>query len=52
VVTIADWLAPSDLLDGKVSVGTSLVMSGVFAVGLTFLAIQRLRSFSVAGETG
>ena len=52
VETIADWLAPSDLLDGRVSVPTSLIMSGVFVVGMTYLAIQRLRSFSVAGETG
>jgi ABC-2 type transport system permease protein len=52
VVSIADWLAPSDLIDGQVSVPVSFVMSAVFAVGMTVLAVQRLRSFSVAGETG
>ena len=52
VITIADWLAPSQLLDGDVSVPVSLVMATIFVVGMTALAIQRLRTFSVAGETG
>ena len=52
VITIADWLAPSDLLDGAVSVPVSFVMAVAFMVGMTALAVQRLRSFSVAGETG
>jgi len=52
VVSIADWLAPSDLLDGQVSVPVSFVMAAIFAVGTTVLAVQRLRSFAVAGETG
>jgi ABC-2 type transport system permease protein len=52
IQSIADWLAPSDLLDGTVSVPVSIVMSCLFAIGFTALAIQRLRSFSVAGETG
>jgi len=51
-VTIADWLAPTDLIAGQVSVPVSLVMAAVFAVGMTVLAVDRLRSFSVAGETG
>jgi ABC-2 type transport system permease protein len=52
LVSIADWLAPSDILDGHVSVPVSFVMAAVFAVGMTVLAVERLRSFSVAGETG
>jgi ABC-2 type transport system permease protein len=52
VQSIADWLAPSDLLAGTVSVPVSIIMAVIFAVGSTMLAIQRLRSFSVAGETG
>jgi ABC-2 type transport system permease protein len=52
VRSIADWLAPSDLLSGSVSVTVSIVMAVIFAVGSTALAVQRLRSFSVAGETG
>jgi ABC-2 type transport system permease protein len=51
-VTIADWLAPTDLIAGQVSVPVSLVMAAVFGVGMTWLAVERLRSFSVAGETG
>lgn len=51
-VSIADWLTPTDLIAGQVSVPVSWVMAGVFAVGMTALAVQRLRSFSVAGETG
>jgi ABC-2 type transport system permease protein len=52
VISIADWLAPSDLLDGLVSVPTAFIMAAVFAVGMTYLAVRRLRVFSVAGETG
>jgi ABC-2 type transport system permease protein len=51
-VSITDWLAPSTILDGHVSVPVSFVMAGLFTVGFTALAINRLRSFSVAGETG
>lgn len=52
VVAVADWVADTSLLTGLVSVPVSLVMSAVFAVGATLLAVDRLRSFSVAGETG
>ncbi|HET8680350.1 MAG TPA: ABC transporter permease [Micromonosporaceae bacterium] len=52
VVAVADWVAGTDLLTGLVSVPVSLAMSAVFAVGATLLAVDRLRSFSVAGETG
>lgn len=51
VITIADKIAPTPLLDAKVSLGVALVMSALFAVGFTVLAIDRLRSYSVAGET-
>lgn len=50
-VTVADRVAGSDLLTGTVSITVSLVMASVFAVGGTWFAIDRLRSFSVAGET-
>ncbi|HZN18297.1 MAG TPA: ABC transporter permease subunit [Micromonosporaceae bacterium] len=52
VVAVADRVAGTPLLTGLVSVPVSLVMSAVFAVGATVLAVDRLRSFSVAGETG
>ncbi|MEH1129184.1 ABC transporter permease subunit [Micromonospora sp. CPCC 206061] len=51
VITIADKIAPTPLLEAKVSLPVALVMSALFAVGFTVLAIDRLRSFSVAGET-
>lgn len=51
VITIADKIASTPLLDAKVSLPVALVMSALFTVGFTVLAIDRLRSFSVAGET-
>ena len=52
VVTIADWIAATPLLDASCRPGHAVVMSVVVTVGFTWLAIDRLRSFSVAGETG
>ena len=51
VMTVADRIAPTALLDATVSLPVALVMSVVLTVGCTVLAIDRLRSFSVAGET-
>jgi ABC-2 type transport system permease protein len=51
VITIADKIAPTDLLAGKVSLPVAIVMSVIVSVGCTIAAIDRLRSFSVAGET-
>ncbi|MEV1288522.1 ABC transporter permease subunit [Micromonospora sp. NPDC049679] len=51
VVTLADRLAPTSLLNGSVSVPVSIAMTVIIAVGFTVLAIDRLRSFSMAGET-
>ncbi len=50
-VAVADRVSDSPLLKGTVSVPVAVVMSLVFAVGGTVLAIDRLRSFSMAGET-
>jgi len=50
-VTLADEMVPTQILPSTVSVPLALVMSGLFIVGFTWLAVQRLRSFSVAGET-
>ena len=52
VVSIAHWLAPTDVLVPDVSTTVALVMTSVFTVGFTWLAIRRLQLFSVAGETG
>ncbi|WP_250001163.1 ABC transporter permease [Actinoplanes sp. M2I2] len=51
VISIADKIAPTGMLEGLVSVPVAIVMSVVFAVGGTIYAINRLGSFSVAGET-
>jgi ABC-2 type transport system permease protein len=51
VITIVDRITPTALLEPKVSLPVSLIMSAVFLVGCTAFAIDRLRSFSVAGET-
>jgi ABC-2 type transport system permease protein len=51
VITIADKIAPTDMLPGKVSLPVAIVMSCIFAIGGTLYAINRLGSFSIAGET-
>ncbi|MET8118848.1 ABC transporter permease subunit [Micromonospora sp. NPDC005291] len=51
VIALADKLAPSGLLETTVSVPVASVMTALVSVGFTVLAIDRLRSFSVAGET-
>jgi ABC-2 type transport system permease protein len=52
VVTITDWIAGTPLLDASVGRATAVVMTAVVTIGFTWLAIERMRSFSVAGETG
>jgi ABC-2 type transport system permease protein len=44
-------MAPTGLLGTTVSVPVAVVLTALVAVGSTVLAIDRLRSFSVAGET-
>ncbi len=51
VLTVADRVSGSDLLASTVSLATALSMAFVFTVGATLLAVDRLRSFSVVGET-
>ena len=51
VVAVSDRVASTDMLVPHVSMGVSLVMLAVFTVGSTLFAIDRLRSFSLAGET-
>jgi ABC-2 type transport system permease protein len=51
VITIADKIAPTGMLTGKVSLPVAVVMAIIFAIGGTLFAINRLGSFSVAGET-
>ncbi|MGX6602710.1 ABC transporter permease [Micromonosporaceae bacterium Da 78-11] len=51
VITIADRIAPTPLLIGKVDLPVAVVLSVIFVIGGTLFAINRLGSFSVAGET-
>ena len=51
VITVADKIAPTTLLTGKVSVPVAIIMAAIIAVGCTVYAVDRLRSFSMAGET-
>jgi ABC-2 type transport system permease protein len=51
VLTLTDRITPTSIVDGSVSVSVSWVMSALFFVGATVLAVRRLRSFSIAGET-
>jgi ABC-2 type transport system permease protein len=50
-VTLATRIGPTTLLHNHVGLPVSIVMTVVFLVGGTLLAISRLRSFSVTGET-
>jgi ABC-2 type transport system permease protein len=51
VITIADKIAPTTMLTGKVSIPVAVTMTAIFAIGGTLYAINRLGSFSMAGET-
>jgi ABC-2 type transport system permease protein len=51
VITIADKIAPTGLLTGKVSLPVAITMAAIFAIGCALAAVDRLRSFSMAGET-
>ncbi len=50
-VTLAAKMAGTDLLHTHVSVTTAIVMSCLFVVVSTAIAIDRLKSFTLAGET-
>ena len=51
VITIADRVSPTVLLDSEVSLVLAIIMAALFAVATTLFAIDRLRSYSMAGET-
>ncbi|MEU7617743.1 ABC transporter permease [Micromonospora rifamycinica] len=51
VIALADRMAPTALLSTTVSVPVALVLIALVSVGFTVLAVDRLRSFSIAGET-
>ncbi|MBV1853818.1 ABC transporter permease [Catellatospora tritici] len=51
VIAIAQKISGSTLIGTTISATVAAVMSAVITVAGTWLAVQRLRSFSVAGET-
>lgn len=51
VVTIAERAAGTSLFEGTVSLPVSLVMAAIVTIAATVLAVDRLRSFSLTGET-
>lgn len=51
VITVADKISPTVVLDAKVGLPVALVMAALFALGCAVAAVARLGSFSMAGET-
>jgi ABC-2 type transport system permease protein len=51
-VAIADSVAGTDLITGRLNVAVAAILAAVAAVGATVLAIDRLKSYRLAGETG
>jgi ABC-2 type transport system permease protein len=51
VLAVVDRVSNSSLVTANVSLPVSLSMVFIFTVGFTVLAVDRLRSFSVVGET-
>jgi ABC-2 type transport system permease protein len=51
VVAVVDRVASNGVLSPQVSLAVALSMTFIFTVGFTLLAIDRLRSFAVVGET-
>ena len=51
VIALVDKIAPTSMMTGNVSIPVAIVMSAIFTIGGTLYAINRLGSFSVAGET-
>lgn len=51
VVAVVDRVSATNLLSPQVSLAVAVAMTFIFTVGFTLLAIDRLRSFSVVGET-
>jgi ABC-2 type transport system permease protein len=51
-VAIADKVAGSDLITGRLNVAVAAILAGVAVIGATALAVDRLKSYRLAGETG
>ena len=51
VIAVVDRISDTSYFSAIVSLPVSLAMTFIFTVGATLLAVDRLRSFTVAGET-
>jgi ABC-2 type transport system permease protein len=51
VIAVSDRVARTDLLTTSVSLPVALAMGFIVVAGATALAVDRLRSFTVVGET-
>lgn len=51
-VAVADTLADDDLITGRLNVAVAAILAAAAVVGATLLAIDRLKSYKLAGETG
>ncbi|MBO3738193.1 ABC transporter permease [Actinoplanes flavus] len=51
VIAITDEIAPNGMMQTPVTLTTAIVMSAIFTIAGTVFAINRLGSFSLAGET-
>ncbi len=51
-IAIADAVAGTDLITGRLNVAVAAILATVAAVGATLLAVDRLKSYRLAGETG
>lgn len=51
-IAVADAASGTNLIHGTVAVPVALCVAAAFGVGGTLLAVHRLRSFQLAGETG
>jgi ABC-2 type transport system permease protein len=50
-ISVADWAAGTDVFTGGLSPQVALIMAAVVVVATTGLAVDRLRSFTLTGDT-
>jgi ABC-2 type transport system permease protein len=50
-ISVADWSAGTDVFTGGLSPQVALIMAAVVVVATTGLAVDRLRSFTLTGDT-
>jgi ABC-2 type transport system permease protein len=51
-VAIADKVSGSDMISGRLNVAVAAILAAVAVVGATLVAVDRLKTYRLAGETG